>query len=61
MVNPLRIGRDVILELEYNLMLCYSGSTRDGSRVIEDQTSRFEHGDEETVAPCGCRRSSRWR
>jgi D-glycero-alpha-D-manno-heptose-7-phosphate kinase len=49
-VNPLRISRDVILELEYNLLLCYSGTTRDGGRVIEDQTSRLERGNEDTVA-----------
>jgi D-glycero-alpha-D-manno-heptose-7-phosphate kinase len=49
-VNPLRISRDVILELEYNLLLCYSGTTRDGGRVIEDQTQRLERGNEDTVA-----------
>jgi D-glycero-alpha-D-manno-heptose-7-phosphate kinase len=48
-VNPLRISRDTILELEYNLMLCYSGSTRESGRVIEDQTARFERGDDETL------------
>jgi D-glycero-alpha-D-manno-heptose-7-phosphate kinase len=49
-VNPLRINREVILELEYNLLLCYSGTTRDGGRVIEDQTSRLEQGNEDTVS-----------
>jgi D-glycero-alpha-D-manno-heptose-7-phosphate kinase len=49
-VNPLRISRDVMLELEYNLLLCYSGTTRDGGRVIEDQTRRLEGGNETTLA-----------
>jgi D-glycero-alpha-D-manno-heptose-7-phosphate kinase len=48
-VNPLRISPDVILELEYNLLLCYTGKTRDSGQVIEDQTSRFEAGQEDTV------------
>ena len=49
-VNPLRIAPDVMLELEYSLLLCYSGTTRDGGRVIEDQTKRLEGGDEQTLA-----------
>ncbi len=48
-VNPLRIAPDVVLELEYNLLLCYTGKTRDSGHVIEDQTSRFEQGNDDTV------------
>lgn len=48
-VNPLRISRDVLLELEYNLLLCYTGTTRDGGHVIEDQTERLEAGNADTV------------
>ncbi len=48
-VNPLRISRDVLLELEYNLLLCYTGTTRDGGHVIEDQTERLTQGNEETL------------
>ena len=48
-VNPLRISRDTLLELEYNLLLCYTGTTRDGGRVIEDQTERLEQGNVDTV------------
>jgi len=44
-VNPLRIAADTILELEHNLLLCYTGNTRQSDRIIEDQTARFE-GDE---------------
>ena len=49
-VNPLRISADVVLELEYDLLLCYTGKTRDSGHVIEDQTSRLEQGNEETLA-----------
>ena len=48
-VNPLRINSDVVLELEYNLLLCYTGKTRDSGHVIEDQTSRLEKGNEDAV------------
>jgi D-glycero-alpha-D-manno-heptose-7-phosphate kinase len=49
-VNPLRISRDVLLELEYNLLLCYTGTTRDGGHVIEDQTERLEQRNEDTLS-----------
>ena len=41
-VNPLRVAPDVMLELEHNLLLCYTGTTRQGDHIIEDQTARFE-------------------
>lgn len=43
-VNPLRISRDVIHELEHNMLLCYTGKTRASDRIIEDQTRRWERG-----------------
>lgn len=49
LVNPLRIPSHTIRELEYNLMLCFSGSTRVSDHIIEDQTSRFRGGDESTT------------
>lgn len=41
-VNPLRIHQDTVNELEHNLLLCYTGTTRRSDRIIEDQTKRFE-------------------
>ena len=41
-VNPLRIPDDTIMELEHNLLLAYTGRTRQGDHIIEDQTTRFE-------------------
>jgi D-glycero-alpha-D-manno-heptose-7-phosphate kinase len=49
-VNPLRIPPDVVHELEHNMLLCYTGKTRSSDRIIEDQTSRWEEGDEQAVA-----------
>jgi D-glycero-alpha-D-manno-heptose-7-phosphate kinase len=41
-VNPLRIPADTIMELEHNLLLAYTGRTRQGDHIIDDQTQRFE-------------------
>ena len=49
-VNPLRVAPDVMLELEHNLLLCYTGTTRQSDHIIEDQTARFERGDEDALA-----------
>lgn len=48
-VNPLRVSRDTVNELEHNLLLCYTGQTRLSDRIIEDQTTRYARGQEETV------------
>lgn len=41
-VNPLKLSPDIINELQYNLLLCYTGMTRLSSGIIEDQTHRYE-------------------
>jgi len=48
-VNPLRISSDIVNELEHNLLLCYTGTTRRSDRIIEDQTRRFEERDPEAL------------
>lgn len=48
-VNPLRISPDTLNELEHNLLLCYTGTTRRSDRIIDDQTSRFESRNKETL------------
>jgi D-glycero-alpha-D-manno-heptose-7-phosphate kinase len=48
-VNPLRISPDIVNELEHNLLLCYTGTTRRSDKIIEDQTRRFQERDEETL------------
>jgi len=48
-VNPLRIPADVIHELEHNMLLCYTGTTRSSDRIIDDQSARFGDGDERAL------------
>jgi len=48
-VNPLRISQDTINELEHNLLLCFTGGTRLSGLIIEDQTQRYQNGDEDTL------------
>jgi D-glycero-alpha-D-manno-heptose-7-phosphate kinase len=48
-VNPLRIPKDVIHELEHNMLLCYTGRTRTADHIIDDQTRRFEAGDDSAL------------
>jgi D-glycero-alpha-D-manno-heptose-7-phosphate kinase len=39
-VNPLRVRDATVNELELNLLLCYTGVTRESAHIIGDQTSR---------------------
>ena len=49
-VNPLRVAPDVMLELEHNLLLCYTGMTRQSDHIIADQTARYERSDADALA-----------
>jgi D-glycero-alpha-D-manno-heptose-7-phosphate kinase len=44
-VNPLRLSRDIVNELEHNLLLCFTGRTHISGRIIEDQTARYQRGE----------------
>jgi len=48
-VNPIRIDENTLNELEYRLLLCYTGSVRVSAGIIEDQISRYVRGEEEVV------------
>jgi D-glycero-alpha-D-manno-heptose-7-phosphate kinase len=52
-VNPLRIHQDIVNELEHNLLLCYTGTTRKSDRIIEDQTRRLEEKQDATLRALG--------
>ena len=52
-VNPLRIHQDIVNELEHNLLLCFTGTTRKSDRIIEDQTKRFEEKQGATLKALG--------
>jgi D-glycero-alpha-D-manno-heptose-7-phosphate kinase len=48
-VNPLRIPADVQNELQYNLLLVFTGRVRLSARIIEDQVARFEARESDSV------------
>lgn len=48
-VNPLRIPWETVQELEYNLLLCFTGRTRVGDHIIDDQTDRYRSAASSTV------------
>lgn len=48
-VNPLRIKREVLNELEYRSLLCYTGKTRLSAGILDDQISRYVGREEDTV------------
>lgn len=43
-VNPLRVADETVRELEYSLVLAYTGRTRQSDGIIADQVGRFEAG-----------------
>lgn len=48
-VSPLRVGQEILNELEHNLFLCYTGSTRRSDHIIEDQKRRYEENQPQTL------------
>ena len=44
-VNPLRIKKDIIHELQYNLLLCYTGNIHVSANIIKDQVKNYEKKD----------------
>jgi len=48
-VNPLRIKPETLNELEYRLMLCYTGKTRLSAGIIDDQVSNYREKKEDVV------------
>ncbi len=48
-VNPLRIPAETINELEYNLLLCFTGGTRASDHIIDDQTGRYRSHESSTI------------
>jgi D-glycero-alpha-D-manno-heptose-7-phosphate kinase len=43
-VNPLRLRRGTFNELEYSLLLCYTGKTRLSAHIVENQTKSYRAG-----------------
>lgn len=49
-VNPLRIRDSTINELEFSLLLCFTGITRQSANIIADQTHRVKAAESDTLA-----------
>lgn len=48
-VTPLRIKNDVLNELHYHLLLCYTGRTRDSANIIQDQSRGVSSGSRQVI------------
>jgi len=48
-VNPLRVKEDIIDELQYRLLMCYTGRTRMSSNIIQEQVKRFVDGNKDMI------------
>ena len=48
-VNPLRIDPEAINELEYNLLLCYTGRRRLSANIIQSQVAAYENKDQDVL------------
>ena len=49
-VNPLRIEDDIINELQYNLLLCYTGRTRLSANIITTQVDNYVRKEGDVLA-----------
>ena len=49
-VNPLRVKADILNELEYRLMLCFTGKTRLSAGIIDDQANSYSEGKPDVMA-----------
>lgn len=49
-VNPLRVRDSTINELEFSLLLCFTGITRQSAHIIADQTDRVKAAETDTLA-----------
>ncbi len=48
-VNPLRIPLDIINELQYRCLLCYTGKTRLSANIVARQSDAFKRKDRQVV------------
>jgi len=48
-VNPLRVDEEIVNELQYRLLLCYTGRTRRSAKIIETQVDNYVRGEEEVL------------
>ncbi len=49
LVNPLRIKREYLYELEHNLLLYYTATSRESAKIIEKQARNVKQKDESAI------------
>jgi D-glycero-alpha-D-manno-heptose-7-phosphate kinase len=49
-VNPLRIKRATLNELQYRLLLCYTGQTRLSGRILDQQIAAYRRNEDDVMA-----------
>ncbi|WP_084570505.1 hypothetical protein [Methylosinus sp. PW1] len=49
-VNPLRVHRNILLELEAALVICFTGLSRESDTIIQAQINRLTSNDEDVIA-----------
>lgn len=49
-VNPLKVRKDIINELQYNILLCYTGNIHVSANIIKDQVSNYENKNGEVIS-----------
>ncbi len=49
-VNPLRIKNEILYELENNLLLFYTSTSRESATIIKEQVYNVEQSNEESIA-----------
>jgi D-glycero-alpha-D-manno-heptose-7-phosphate kinase len=49
-VNPLRVDPDTVNELNYRLLLCYTGNVRPSAGIITSQVANYQAGQAQVVA-----------
>ncbi len=52
-VNPLRVATSTLNELEYRLLLCYTGRTRLSGNIIRTQVDNYVRGEVDVLAAMG--------
>jgi D-glycero-alpha-D-manno-heptose-7-phosphate kinase len=48
-VTPLRVRKDILHELHYSMLLCYTGKTRQSANIIESQMDNYRSGQNEVA------------
>jgi D-glycero-alpha-D-manno-heptose-7-phosphate kinase len=48
-INPLKVKPEIVNELEYNMLLCYTGTTRLSAKIIDKQMNNYIRGRKETI------------